>query len=448
MRARLITFVLLAAACGCSNSGGGDDDDGKQDSAAGTLELVGHSDLGARGMNAALAVAGDVVYVGSRIDNRGVAIVDVSDPAQPTVVGEIGLPAEGLAGMSSRELRVIADLNLLIVMNMTCSAALHGCSIGGEPENLKLFDITDRRAPVLVATYPITGTMIRPRGPHEMFVWRDATRTLVYVTTPPSAPSLEIVDVTTPSAPSLVAKWDISEAGAMRHGSEDLFHSISVSDDGTRAYLSHQRGGLLVADTSQLPAISLITPPEAALLWAPAQSLGPHSAVPVPGRDVLIVTEEIYPMPFGSGCPWGHTRTVDISNPAAPSVLGEFKVAENDGSVCGAPNERTTYTAHNATVTHDLALITWYAAGLQVVDISDPTHPTQLAELRPEPLPSVAVEDPGVGGVPVEMWSYPVIQDGLIYVVDARNGLYILRYHGKWQEQIADETFLEGNSNL
>lgn len=46
------------------------------------------------------------------------------------------------------------------------------------------------------------------------------------------------------------------------------------------------------------------------------------------------------------------------------------------------------------------------------------------------------------------MWSYPVIQDGLIYVVDVRNGLYVLRYHGPWAGQVGDESFLEGNSNL
>jgi len=176
--------------------------------------------------------------------------------------------------------------------------------------------------------------------------------------------------------------------------------------------------------------------------------MGPHSAVPVPGRDVLVVTEEIYPMPFGGGCPWGHLRTVDISDPAAPTLLGEYQLPENDPSTCAEPHDRVAFTAHNATVTHDVALVTWYAGGLQAIDISDPAQPVQLAELRPEPLATVAVEDPGLGGNGVEMWSYPVIQDGLIYVVDVRNGLYVLRYHGRWAGQVDDESFLEGNSNL
>src|SRR5687768_12219503 len=110
-------LVLLCALAGCG--------DNLRPSAR--FELVGHSDLGARGMNAALAVAGDIVYVGSRIDDTiagrdaGVLIVDVSDPAAPEVVGSIGAPDEGLPGFSSRELRALPDRDLLIVLNLACS---------------------------------------------------------------------------------------------------------------------------------------------------------------------------------------------------------------------------------------------------------------------------------------------------------------------------------------
>src|SRR5688572_3018101 len=62
----------------------------------GRFELVGHSPLLNRGMNAALAVWKDHAYVGSRTDgthlNSGVLVVDVSDAARPEVVNEIGLP--------------------------------------------------------------------------------------------------------------------------------------------------------------------------------------------------------------------------------------------------------------------------------------------------------------------------------------------------------------------
>ena len=90
------------------------------------------------------------------------------------------------------------------------------------------------------------------------------------------------------------------------------------------------------------------------------------------------------------------------------------------------------------------------------MDITDPPSPTQLAEFKPEPLPWSTVEDPRLsndGILPgrtdnkVVMWSYPVIQDGLIYILDLRNGLYILKYNGPYEQEVDNIKFLEGNSN-
>jgi hypothetical protein len=420
----------------------------------GSFEIVGHADLGARGMNSALAIAGDTAYVGSRNDAHGVAIVDISDPSHPAQVGEIGAPDEGLVAMSSRELRAVPDLNLLVVLNLVCSPDQHGCSPAApaEVENLKLYDITDRRAPKLASTYPIRGaTRVQMRDPHEFFLWRDpkqADHVLVFVTTPPSAPSLEVVDVSNPAQPTLVVQWDpVRDGGLDGAGPDNISHSIAISDNGKTGYLSHQTGGLAIIDVSALPAIAMITPPDQVLDWAPP-GMGPHSAVPALGRPLLVVTEEIYPKPYSIGCPWGHLRTVDITDPTHPAVVGAFAVPENDPAMCASLPANTAFTAHNPTVLHDLALVTWYAAGLQAIDISEPANPRGLAELRPDPLPAVEHEDPALGGSPVEMWSYPVLDAGLIYVVDVRNGLYVLRYHGLWAEQITERAFREGNSNL
>jgi hypothetical protein len=68
----------------------------------------------------------------------------------------------------------------------------------------------------------------------------------------------------------------------------------------------------------------------------------------------------------------------------------------------------------------------------------------------PQPLAAVQTEDPALssGRDKVVMWSYPIVQDGLIYLIDLRNGLYILRYRGPCEEEIGSVGFLEGNSNL
>jgi hypothetical protein len=99
-------------------------------------------------------------------------------------------------------------------------------------------------------------------------------------------------------------------------------------------------------------------------------------------------------------------------------------------------------------MTENIGLISWHAGGFQVIDTSDPASPTQLTEALPEPLVSVLVEDPALFGSDVLTWSYPIIKDGLIYVVDIRNGLYIYEYVGPFQEEIAQTAFSEGNSNL
>ncbi len=64
------------------------------------------------------------------------------------------------------------------------------------------------------------------------------------------------------------------------------------------------------------------------------------------------------------------------------------------------------------------------------------------------------LEDPRLSSDPdtgrnekVVMWSYPVIKDGLIYVIDLRNGLYVLEYEGRFEREVKKIDFLEGNSN-
>ncbi len=423
------TLSVLAVVAGCGDNRPG----------TGDFQLVGHHDLGARGMNAALAVAGDTVYVGSRIDTGGIAILDVSDRGHPMQIGELpGDPA-----MSTRELRAVADKNLLVVLRLQCSPELHGCTAtSAQPETIDLYDITDRAAPVLRSRTSLSGGLTG-KGPHEMYLRRDGDRLLLLVASPPVL--LDVLDISDPAAPQKLASWK----PPLDHlqGSNDILHSVTMSIDGSKLFLSHQLSGLLIADATQMPEFSLITP--VGLDFTPPATVGPHSTVEVPGRPLLIVTEEVYPPPYGLGCPWGTLRTVDISNPAAPAILAELGVAENDPAFCATGTfDRITFTAHNATATHDLAFVTWHAAGLKAIDVSEPTAPRFVATFVPEPLPSVTVEDPGLGGASIEMWSTPVIQDGLLYVVDVRNGLYILRYRGQFASQLSDDPFLEGNSNL
>jgi len=463
----------------------------------GNFELVGHSDLNARGMNSALAIAGDHAYVGSRTDGgthsgTGILIVDIADPTSPEVVGEFGPPDVALVGMSTRELRTVPDKNLLISLNLPCSPSLTDCSwdpeyidTGGvaETANFKLFDISEPRAPVLVGTYDfgVHPDSIDVAEPHEFFLWRDPEnrdRILLYVSRLVGPPILQVIDVTNPAEPRSLDGWDAINDGNLIDPLSEIegefrkyqaAHSVSVSDDGRIAYVSHYGAGFYMVDTSAIAAgveggeMDILTPLDGRVDYSPPAAPRTHSAVPVPGRPYVLLTDEVLSVEGDIGCPWGWARMVDVEDPRAPTLIldydaeddrvfavGQMQIAENDPDLC-PPVElqaQTTYTAHNPTVTRNLALITWYSGGLQVFDTSNAAAPRQVGAFFPEPIPSVDIEDPQQGYVPIGMWSYPIIRDGLIYVTDIRNGLYVLRYTGPLQEEVSDVVFREGCSNL
>jgi hypothetical protein len=453
---------------------------GDSDPADDGFKLVGHDPLNARGMNAAPAMHGNgnYVYVGSRTDGQpqhrtpGILVVDVSNPRKPKVVHEIGPPDAALPGETSRELRVWPQQKLLIVMNFGCSSLIHAC-VGGDVTEPRytFFDISGEHAakPKLVSTY------VPSRIPHEMFLWVDPNqpkqRALLFQTTPTSSqtqPNLIVTDISKARQGKFTeTPWVATfDAGTFENGEEEdrRLHSIGVSNDGTRTYLAFLGSGFLVLDTSEViageddPNISLVTPPENRVSWS---NPGAHSAVKVYGRDVALVTDEVYGDALDAlgphGCPWGWVRMIDIQNPSAPRVMSEYRVEQNHPEYCESEDGSdpgnttfTSYSSHNPTITRDLAFVTWHSAGLEAIDIANAAAPTRAGKFVPEPLESVATEDPALslGRSKVVMWSYPIISDGLIYVVDLRNGLYILRYTGPRARQIAPIDFLEGNSNL
>ena len=170
----------------------------------------------------------------------------------------------------------------------------------------------------------------------------------------------------------------------------------------------------------------------------------------------------------------GWMRLIDISDTAHPFITGEFLIDQNQLSFCGSSADTPvseqfrSFSTHNPTVLQNLAFIDWHSHGVQAIDISNPTKPTSAGVFRPTPIPVVATEDPALSAGPattvdqllnpdttnpdfktkVVMWSYPIIRNGLIYVIDVRNGLFILRYTGPHADEVQAINFLEGNSNL
>jgi hypothetical protein len=457
------------------------------------VRALGSSPLFNRGMNAAPAVLDDsgFVYVGNRTDgaadhpNSGILVVDASDPRNPQVVNEIGPPLAGNPSETTRELRIWQERKILIVLNFTCSSVIHDCA-GSVTPTFRFFDLSDPANPEFILEFVPRQASGTVRTPHEFFLWVDPSnpdRAYVWATLPtgstnPANPNLGIWDISGVASgitPRLLAqgnwnnRYEFGGVGSEFDGRLAL-HSIDVSADGETTTFAYQRGHTLVLDSSEVvdspppPGTvldlndNLLTDPLDRPQWGTARDgcvaecAESHSAEQVPGRDLILNTDEIYgtfTLPF-HGCPWGWVHLIDTSDPANPRIASEYKTTKN---VCPADDpltqQFTSYASHNPTVTQGLALLTWHSAGFHVIDIHDERKPKQAGWFSPTPLASVATEDPALNGGPnkVTMWSYPIVDDGLIYVVDLRNGLYVLQYRGKFNAQIAKLDFLEGNSN-
>jgi hypothetical protein len=448
---RTITIMLAVAATLPAGIGFA-----QTDPRIGTFKLVGHEPLFNRGMNAALAVHGDYAYVGSRTDGKpadanltrgGVMVVDVSDPAAPVVANEMATPNEGNGGESARELRVWRSQDILIVLHTNCGAGnAHICQTPSS-NNFRFYDISGDNAadPELIRQFD--------RNTHEFFLWEDPNdpeRALMFGGS--AGTQMQVWDL----SPLLEGEEPVTLFTGPHGYSNGGIHSLSVSNDGTRAYYALLTGGFAVADVSDFAAgVENPTPRRITLngdrpTWPGA---GAHSAIKLWGQDWAYVSDEVYGLASGGqhGCPWGWARMIDISDPTAPTIEAEYKLPENDPSFCEPADTHpfSSFSAHNPTATESIVLTTWHSGGLQAIDVSNPAEPAQLAEYRPEPLPFVVTEDPrlSAGQDKVVMWSFPIIQDGLIYVADLRNGLYILEYDGWLENQIDNATFLEGNSN-
>src|SRR5918999_1519213 len=463
-----------------------------------------------RGMNAAIAIHGDYAYIGSRtdfyedgLDASGIMIVDISDPSSPEVVNVFGPPHTANPGESSRELRVWQSQDILIVLHTNCGGpAAHGCSAPSAHE-FKFFDISGDNAtdPELILTHE--------HGTHEFFLWEDPSnpnRALMFGGSAGSEftiwdispvrdgqqptvlymgdhgytaiqPNTVTIDAPSTAAGTYEAagadfgpkpsttgiSGDVvlvndgvsgSPGGTPTDGCEPFSvpaGAIALVDRGFCAFVikaaNAQAAGasaLIVANNSPSPPSTMggtdpnITIPSVMISQADGTTI----------KAGLPATGTVASKP-GGGLPAGGLHSLSVSNDGRFAhyalLTGGFAVVDVSDFTPGVANP---------TLTPHIALSTWHSGGFQAVSIQRAHRPTQLAEFFPEPLPEVLLEDPRLSSDPdtgrnekVVMWSYPIIKDGLIYVVDLRNGLYVLEYDGRFEREVERIRFLEGNSN-
>lgn len=117
---------------------------------------------------------------------------------------------------------------------------------------------------------------------------------------------------------------------------------------------------------------------------------------------------------------WSGLRIWDVADPGSAREVGRF---QTPNSIAFPAPSAGYYTIHNPEVAGDLAFLSWYTDGVRVVDISNPAAPREVASHVPTP-----GRNPQQGFFPNEtmVWGIHLYED-LVLLSDVNSGLHVLR---------------------
>jgi hypothetical protein len=115
---------------------------------------------------------------------------------------------------------------------------------------------------------------------------------------------------------------------------------------------------------------------------------------------------------------WGFTRIADVSDPANPALVAEIVIPQTRQF----PPEPGTWTVHNPWVDGDLLYLSHYWGGVRAYDVSNPSRPVELGHLIPADLEV----SPGQKAH-ASVWGVMTDSRGYIYASDMTSGLWVLR---------------------
>ena len=366
------------------------------------MKVIGHTDVNNRGGNGHLGWIDECAYFrGGKVGTpeAGLAVVDVKDPTKPTVVNIFAPPA----GYSDFAVWADQTSRLLVTNHLSAANSL-----------LRVYTVpADCTKPVLAGTYNFGNDNGQVITIHEHKVWHDkifvgvllkfATPTFdpntgeAILTGPAPGPSLTVVDASDPTKPTLLTTWDMSdEPGQLKSG----IHNLSISADGTRAYVAgyqltpdgHGMSGLVILDTSEVanwkpgnprPTIRRVSP---FLAWHFPGASHTAELATIAGRKYVLAENE-----GGAGCPSGFAQIIDVNNVLGLFPLSSFRLEISDPRNCtqvladiqGWAGLLALNSTHYLGVDNPddakLAAFTWYGSGLRIVDISNPETPKEVA---------------------------------------------------------------------
>ncbi len=425
------------------------------------ITRVSHLDLPGAGQ---VYVAGQYAYIG-HITNKeglGTSILDVSDPRKPRLLSQIPV---GDKNSHSHKARVIGDI---MIVNVEQNMAAIGRKADELPKlrmqlrealgrdashkelaeklgvkesdipagdamekerydqgGFKIYDISDRAKPKLITHHKTHG-----RGVHRF----DMDANYAYIST--EMPGyigniLVIYDIRDPAQPEELSRWWLP--GQHLAGGEKptwpgrqhrLHHTVRVGD---RLFAGCWHGGVRVVDVSDIRKPRTIgeynyhppfPEPSHTFMGLPKTIDGRQIAVAIDEEDHAHSAEE---MAKRRGRPHGCLWVFDITDVKNIKPLSIYEVSELDSPWSRAAPGR--FGAHqfqeHMKGGDTLMYCAWFAGGLRIVDIADPSAPQEVGYYIPEPAP---------GKVAPQSNDVDVDERGLVYLGDRYTGFDILEF--------------------
>jgi hypothetical protein len=400
------------------------------------MRLLSQSDQGGRPDGVQLMVHRGFAYVG-HIFSKGFSVIDLRDPVNPRPVAFVPAPPNtwNLHLQTQDDLLlVIHNKDMFAQADMGDERAYYKGGVshhaGGARDwsaGMAVYDISRPESPRQIGFMKVEGM-----GLHRIWYtggrWAYASALLDGFTDY----ILIVIDMAMPEKPLLASRFWLPGMNAaagevpdwpLPVGRFGLHHPIV---EGDIAYCSWRDACLAIVDVSDRHAPKLMNH----VVWSPPFGGGTHNALPLPGRDLLVVVDEtvldhgedgIKPIWVFDNQVKG--KPVSISTFPPPSDRDYHAVGGHFGPHNIHENRPGTFQSET------LIFSTWQNAGVRVHDITDPFRPVEVGACVPPP--PARMVDPRPNRAPVlHSADVHVDRNGLVYATDFNAGLSVMEYLG------------------
>lgn len=378
------------------------------------VRLVGHHDLDGHGDGMQLLKVGRYVYIAHLgTSPMALTIVDAQDPQDPKVVRQIPHPPNTHA----HKVQIVGDL---LIQNQELPYFGKREPNATNEAGIRIYNISNPTEPREIGYLRVPG-----KGVHRMW-FTDGKYAHVASSMNGFKERLYLIaDLSDPSNPRQAGLWWIP---GTREGEEEPpgwvpfsgehFHVHGIIPHRDRAYVALVDAGMAIVDISDVSSPRLISH----LDWGPPYGGYTHTTLPLPGRGLVVATDES----TKNDCQEGDKRVwvVDIREERNPVTISSFPVPQGD--FCKRGLRFGPHNVHEnrpgSFQSENIFFVTYYNAGLRIVDLRNPHRPEEVGYF---------IAPPPEGQQACMFNDLFVDVDGLIYVTDRiRGGLYILEYTG------------------